>query len=117
MRVAIIALCLILPMNTTQPLDFSKLFGPQKKKVVKKELPKKVVHHRKSKAIATPTRKTFTVDADWMARYWTLVALWDYPIPEEKDIRYENGKYIVPAVVFRHYEDMAATPVKAQNNE
>jgi|SRR5215831_2531304 len=117
MRAAMIALCLAFSLSSVEPLDFSKLFAPRKTKVVRKEPPKKIVHHRKSKGIATPTRKTFTVDADWMARYWTLVALWDYPIPEEKDIRFENGKYIVPAVVYRHYEDMAATPVKAQNNE
>jgi len=48
----------------------------------------------------------YTVTPQWMADYWLLEAAWAYPIPDDDLIRYENGNYIVPVVVYRHYEDM-----------
>jgi|SRR5215471_4308990 len=96
----------------TQPcsaLDFSKIFSPPKKKTVEKARPKK-----KTPVKTTPKKKkdyrTYEVDPEWMAQYWLLESVWDYPIPEDKDIQFKNGKYIVPVVVYRHYEDMANTP-------
>jgi hypothetical protein len=63
---------------------------------------------------AEKPEKTFTVDAQWMAQYKAMEVKWKYPIPEDKDIRYENGKFIVPVVVYRHYEDMANTTAKRE---
>lgn len=54
--------------------------------------------------------KTVTVDPEWLARYWELEATWDYAIPEDDLIKWKDGKYVVPIVVFRHYEDMVNTP-------
>lgn len=61
--------------------------------------------------------KTFTVDAQWMAQYRAMVALFKYPIPEEKQIRYEGGKFIVPLVVYRHYEDMTVAATKREQRK
>lgn len=62
-------------------------------------------------ARVTPKKSTdtFTVDYEWMARYWELESAWDYWIPEDDQIKFKDGKYIVPVVVFKHYEDMANT--------
>ncbi len=68
-------------------------------------------------AIIQGAEKTFTVDAQWMAQYRAMVALFKYPIPEEKQIRYEKGKFIVPLVVYRHYEDMQLAAVKREQNK
>jgi hypothetical protein len=61
--------------------------------------------------------KTFTVDAQWMAQYRAMVALFKYPIPEEKQIRFEGGKFIVPLVVYRHYEDMTLAATKREQRK
>jgi hypothetical protein len=61
--------------------------------------------------------KTFTVDAQWMAQYKAMVALFKYPIPEEKQIRYEGGKFVVPLVVYRHYEDMTMAATKREQRK
>src|SRR5215468_9787571 len=52
----------------------------------------------------------FAVESQWLAQYRIFEAAWDYPIPEDDDIRFIDGKYHVPAVVYRHYEDMEKTP-------
>lgn len=88
------------------------MFTPRTKKVEAK--PKRKSHpHRtveaKSKSSPTPF-KTITVDPEWMARYWELEGAWDYPIPEDDLIKWENGKYIIPFMVLQHYEDMEKTP-------
>ena len=48
----------------------------------------------------------FIVEPQWMATYWEVVAAWDYQIPDERDITFKDGKYHVPPVVYRHYDDM-----------
>jgi hypothetical protein len=58
--------------------------------------------------------KTFTVDAQWMAQYRAMVVMFKYPIPEEKQIRFEGGKFIVPLVVYRHFEDMTVAATKRE---
>src|SRR6267154_3928021 len=55
------------------------------------------------------TPRIFIVDPQWIARYWELEMAWDYWIPEDEQIKFRDGKYIVPIVVFKHYEDMANT--------
>jgi hypothetical protein len=84
-----------------------------------KPLPKKkkkraAKHSQHQKAKREPSKleseKHFQVDSAWMARYRVLEATWDYEIPEDDNIEYQNGKYRVPPVVYRHYEDMAQTP-------
>ena len=57
-----------------------------------------------------PIQRTFNVDRQWLARYWELEATWGYWIPEDDQIKFKDGKYIVPIVVFKHCEDMAKTP-------
>lgn len=57
-----------------------------------------------------------TVDAQWMARYWELEAAWDYDIPEDDLIEFKEGKYRVPVVVYRHFEDMVNTPRRGSVN-
>ena len=118
-----------LPIMTVQShaLDLSKLYKP-KKKIVQKASPvkhKKDSHKNVPKPVPKPTPPSpevrykgfFVVDSIWMARYRTLEAVWDYEIPEDAAIQYHSGKYLVPPVVFRHYEDMAKTPITsdAQN--
>ena len=104
----ILAAAISLQSLDATALDFSKLFKPQKKTV-----PRKTKHY-KSKPTPTPkpkpNGKLIQVDPEWMARYWTLEAIWTYPIPEDADIKYNDGKYYVPKVVHWHYETMAETP-------
>lgn len=50
------------------------------------------------------------VEPEWIARYTEQEQAWDYFIPDDDLIRFDEGKYIVPIVVYRHYEDMAKTP-------
>ena len=50
-----------------------------------------------------PNRLYVPVEIDWMARYWEEEAAWDYYIPEDDQIRFVDGKYQVPIVVYRHY--------------
>jgi hypothetical protein len=93
-------------------LDFSKLFAPAKKKVVQRPTRKKHIAHKDDTPSQASTKKFFPVTLEWMARYRVLESMWDYPVPEDSEIRFENGQYYVPAVVYRHYDDMAsvATP-------
>ncbi len=78
---------------------------PRKKKHVAKRPPK-------AKPSQTPSVNQIyvTVEIDWMAKYWEQEAAWDYYLPEDNQIRFVDGKYQVPIVVFRHYEDMVKTP-------
>jgi hypothetical protein len=130
MRFLACLLMAILPITPvlSHAFDLSNLFKPKKKIVQKtphKHKKAKPSHNdtTKPKPTATPPNPEvrykgfFVVDSMWMARYRTLEAIWDYEIPEDAEIRYEEGKYLVPPVVFRHYEDMAKTPITsdAQN--
>ena len=51
-----------------------------------------------------------------MANYWELVAAWDYSIPDEREITFSDGKYHVPPVVYRHYDDMVSARKRAGDN-
>lgn len=68
--------------------------------------------HAKSRPTPIPITKSMyvPVEIDWMARYWEEEAAWDYYIPDDNLIRFINGKYMVPIVVYKHYEDMVKTP-------
>jgi hypothetical protein len=99
-----------------QPSVFDKLFKPNK--IVPPPKPKKPVVVAKKKE---PEKRTFSqndkspifiVDNEWIAHYKILSDLYAYPIPEDKSIEFKNGKYYVPAVVYRHYEDMMKSPRK-----
>jgi len=63
-----------------------------------------------------PPSRLFNVDRQWMARYWELEATWGYWIPEDDQIKFKDGKYIVPIMVFKHCEDMAKTPRRDSAN-
>lgn len=90
------------------------LFQPRTKKATQKRTRKKHVEKLKPKSGHEPkTEEGIPVNTGWMARYWELEAAWDYPIPEDKLIKWKDGKYIVPFLVFKHYEDMANTPRRA----
>ncbi len=86
------------------------MFPSAKPKIV----PKKRKRVTKSvKATPTPTTRKriyVPVDLEWMAQYWEQEAAWDYYIPEDDQIKFVDGKYQVPIVVYRHYEDMFKTP-------
>lgn len=88
------------------------MFPSAKPKVVRQKRSRKSTRTSRSTPQPTPitNHKYQTVDIDWMARYWEEEAAWDYYIPEDNLIRFVDGKYIVPIVVYRHYEDMAKTP-------
>ncbi len=83
------------------------MFPSSKPKVVPKRTKKS-----KPKPTATPTPKSkkHEVDSEWIARYLEQEAAWDYEIPDDDLIEWKDGKYHVPSVVFRHYEDMLNTP-------
>jgi hypothetical protein len=123
----LMATLLIMPVQS-RAFDLSDLFKPKKKIVQKTPHKQRKQTSNKHTATARPTstppnsevryKGSFVVDSVWMARYRTLEAIWDYEIPEDAGIQYEAGKYLVPPVVFRHYEDMAKTPITsdAQNH-
>ncbi len=100
------------------PTFLQKLFAPKKSatpKITRRSIPKKnaskIESEPKPRPRPVPTEcACYIVDAEWMAHYRVLEAIWSYPIPEDADIRFENGKYMVPTVVYRHYEDMMKTP-------
>lgn len=84
-------------------------------KVFSKPAPKpkpKIARKKKSKPKSRPehTDISFEVDSQWMANYRMLEVEWQYVIPEDDEIRFKNGNYIVPLVVYRHFQDMAVTP-------
>ncbi len=80
---------------------------PKKRKHVTKQI---VKEPHKDPEKPTINRMYVTVEVDWMAQYWEQEAAWDYYIPEDNQIRFVDGKYLVPVVVFKHYEDMVKTP-------
>ncbi len=83
-----------------------KVVPKKRKRVIRsvKPSPVPIAKPEISKRIYVP------VEVDWMAQYWEQEAAWDYYIPEDEQIRFIDGKYQVPIVVYRHYEDMAKTP-------
>src|SRR5262245_56340214 len=127
MRLVIVAL--LLAFNS-QPMaaewHLSDLFKPPKKKTVRKPIHKKHATPIPRPRV-TPTPKPapketivngyFVVDEVWMARYRVLEAIWDYEIPEDTYIGYADGRWYVPPVVYRHYEDMAKTPHRATDRQ
>ncbi len=90
---------------------FEEMFQPKKPKVAPKRIKKT---RAKSQPLPTPTAipksKRIPVDQQWYANYLEQEAAWDYEIPDDALIEFKDGKYHVPPVVFRHYEDMLATP-------
>jgi len=87
---------------TAQAFDFSKIFLPPKKKIVQSK-----PRHIPSRKHKHDHARKFIVGPEWISRYFALVEIWNYPLPEDALIRYSDGNYIVPPVVFRHYEDMS----------
>lgn len=97
---------------------WQKLFSPAKPKVVKKRV---VVHHHRR---ITKTRVTqsetprngkgyFIVDSQWYAEYLAMESARTYWIYDDKDIEFMDGKFHVPPVVYRHYEDMKKAKLTA----
>lgn len=92
----------------------SDLFAPKKPEVkkkpvhrtVKKRSPRKIAP--KSLTVSLINKNYFVVDAQWIANYLEQETAWDYPIPEDEEIIFDNGNYYVPPVVYRHYEDMVS---------
>ena len=127
MKVCILVLVLLLSIQPvyTKAWDLSDLFKTNKKKIVQHRPPSK--HKRSARndapASATPEpypsphptvvkdgQTFFLVDSDWLARYRVYEAVWDYQIPDDDRIKRDDGNYLVPVVVYRHYEDMVKTP-------
>jgi hypothetical protein len=86
-------------LRTMFPSAHPKLVPRKRKHIPAKQQSKKSVN-----------RLYVTVEIDWMARYWEEEAAWDYYIPEDDLIRFVEGKYVVPIVVYKHNEDMQNTP-------
>ncbi len=98
---------------------WEKMFvAPKKTKVVKKRShSKKSTPERKADPTPKPTPVTqtprngkgfFIVSEQWYANYLVREAAWDYYIPDDDGIRFIDGKYHVPPVVYRHFEDLVA---------
>jgi len=131
-----IFIALMLAINTqpisTNAFDLSDLFKSKKKeKVIQKPKKKHTVKRvePKSNPPSTPAPNSknpsyvringilyYQVSDEWMAHYLVLEATWDYQIPEDDKIWYDNGKYYVPPVVYRHYEDMAKTTARSDSD-
>ncbi len=88
------------------------MFPSAKPKVVPKRTRKVNAKSHPTPTPETPTinRMYVPVEVDWMAKYWEQEAAWDYYIPEDNLIRFVDGKYVVPIVVYKHYEGMVKTP-------
>lgn len=112
MRFVVIAVVLGLAAASVTAGDtknwFDKLFS--KPKQHEKPVKKKASSPKRKKTKPATKEKTFTVDSQWIANYRELEVLWDYEIPDDHLIVFENGKFTVPAVVYHHYEDMANSP-------
>jgi len=98
------------PLRKKRKSGFDKVLRSmfQPRKIVTKSKPivkVRVIRVERKRSIP----RTFTVDAQWMARYWELEMAWDYWIQEDEQIKFKDSKYIVPVVVFKHYEDMVNT--------
>ena len=126
MNLAAVVLALALPFSSAQAFDLSDLFKPRKKAVQKsvahpkKKPVKKEEEARPTSSDPAPIRRNgklvFKVDNQWMASYRVVEAVWEYAIPEDDQIEYDNGVYYVPVVVYRHYQDMIKTPKKYESS-
>jgi len=96
--------------------DLSDLLKPKKKPVQTVRRKKKHAPAKTKSDKETPAPQIFVVDQEWMARYRALEAIWQYQIPEDDQIRFYENKYYVPPVVYRHYEDMARTPLRTADH-
>lgn len=90
------------------------MFPSAKPKVVVKKSKPKSKTKRKIETNEKPDVLHRTVEPEWMATYWEQEALWDYYIPEDKEIKFIDGKYVVPITVYRHNEDMLNTKRRAE---
>lgn len=126
MKILIAVLVVLLPLGATQA-QAKKKEPSALEKVLKTMFPstKPKVEPQKKKRYATPKKRSqpvtrqnvhFMVEPQWMARYWEEEAQWDYYIPEDDQIKFKDGHYIVPFVVYRHYEDMANTPDRVSSS-
>ncbi len=98
---------------------WQKMFvATKKEKTVKKRS-----HGKKSsperqtnpKPTSTPIKEAprngngfFIVSAQWYANYLVREAAWDYYVPDDDGIKFIDGKYHVPPVVYRHFEDLVS---------
>jgi len=121
MRLAILVLLVVFCISVInaerlrkKPSGFDKvlrsMFQSRKTVVVHRPVVRQIITKRIYVERFKPALQTFKVDHQWLARYWELEATWGYWIPEDDQIKFKDGKYIVPIVVFKHYEDMAKTP-------
>ena len=91
---------------------FLNVFSPKPTPKPVRKKPK--VTKKEVKVSPTPSKQRtktglFIVDAQWLANYREQEMAWSYSIPEDDEIKFENGKYHVSPVVYRHYEDMLKT--------
>jgi len=92
------------------------MFQSRKTVVVRRPAVRPIITKRIYIESPKSVQRTFNVDRQWLARYWELEATWGYWIPEDDQIKFKDGKYIVPIVVFKHCEDMAKTPRRDSAN-
>lgn len=126
MRAVVLLMALVLAASpysdalseTKRQTFWERLFNPSKPKPQPKKRHKSASSPASKASPArspTPTERRngdgyFIVDSQWYANYVTEEMAWDYWIPEDSLVRFRDGKYHVPPVVYRHYEDMVKTP-------
>ena len=114
----------MLPLSGTHYVEakdtrslWQRIFRPAKPIPQKKH---KVTHHKKSNPSPTPTKTPpaiptdkrspsgdFIVDNQWYANYLEQEVAWSYYLSYDKDIKFVDGSFHVPPVVYRHSQDMA----------
>lgn len=115
MRILILLLWLVFSSTSIGADSLWNLFKKKSKPKVVQKVKHRSHPSNKRKAEKKPKQEPTVpegfklVDAQWMANYVELEAAWDYYIPEDAWIWSANGKYLVPIVVFKHYEDMRNT--------
>ncbi len=96
---------------------WQRLFAPTPKpKMVRK---RRIAPRQKTPPVSKPkpsptpevlrnSTGCYIVDQQWYANYLVREAAWDYYIPDDDGIKFVDGLYHVPPVVYRHFQDMVA---------
>lgn len=101
--------------ETKAPTPLEKLWNSLTKRSPQKVQKRSAKQTRKAHKTLLPSptpappEEKRAVDAQWIADYRQLELAWDYPIPDDDQIDFKDGKYYVPLVVAKHYEDMLNT--------
>ena len=111
MNPIVLVLLLTLTFSSVEAEPWWSIFQKPTPKIVKKS--KKHVGTKPVRVNKPNVPQNYrVVDTQWWADYLALEAQWDYYIPEDDYVWSANGKYLVPIVVYRHYEDMSNASVK-----